>query len=237
MQPRLISRLIRPTPIFSNLKNHFSIPLSRAYSTPKPIEPVPTPSTQPIETIPPTPKVEPTSKTPSLALSYLLDEAAPRPKSKRESTTEKQRKAMTRSLLIASVVATIGLVGFGAREWDELEEMKLVARSDDFDTINLLKEGGIKACYARAVLRAEDLLNYLNKPAWEPLIPPPLPEPHGRPFTLVVDLDDLLVHSSWDIEHGWRTAKRPGVDYFLAYLSQFYEIVLFTTQPSYVSWL
>ena len=35
-------------------------------------------------------------------------------------------------------------------------------------------------------------------------------------------------------EHGWRTAKRPGVDYFLAYMSQFYEIVIFTTQPGYV---
>lgn len=36
-------------------------------------------------------------------------------------------------------------------------------------------------------------------------------------------------------EHGWRTAKRPGVDYFLAYLSQFYEIVLFTSQPPYTA--
>lgn len=36
-------------------------------------------------------------------------------------------------------------------------------------------------------------------------------------------------------EHGWRTAKRPGVDYFLAYLAQFYEIVLFTSQPSYTA--
>jgi len=35
-------------------------------------------------------------------------------------------------------------------------------------------------------------------------------------------------------QYGWRTAKRPGVDYFLAYLSQFYEIVLFTTQHNYV---
>lgn len=98
-------------------------------------------------------------------------------------------------------------------------------------------------------------MQYLNKPAWDPLLPPPLPEPHFRPYTLVLDLDDLLVHSSWDvrcysltlvlaevltrtasqINHGWRTAKRPGVDYFLAYLSQFYEIVLFTTQPAYVS--
>ena len=35
-------------------------------------------------------------------------------------------------------------------------------------------------------------------------------------------------------QHGWRTAKRPGTDYFLAYLSLFYEVVLFTSQPSYV---
>ena len=73
---------------------------------------------------------------------------------------------------------------------------------------------------------------------------------YQRPYTLVVDLDGLLVHSQWDVsphpdppvfgahvqrQHGWRAAKRPGVDYFLAYLSQFYEIVLFTSQPLYVS--
>lgn len=34
--------------------------------------------------------------------------------------------------------------------------------------------------------------------------------------------------------NGWRTAKRPGVDYFLAYMAQFYEIVIFTTQHYYV---
>lgn len=42
-------------------------------------------------------------------------------------------------------------------------------------------------------------VQYLNKPAWDPLLPPPLPEPHFRPYTLVLDLDDLLVHSSWDV--------------------------------------
>ncbi|CAD6564449.1 MAG: mitochondrial inner membrane protein required for protein import [Tremellales sp. Tagirdzhanova-0007] len=50
-----------------------------------------------------------------------------------------------------------------------------------------------------------------------------------------VNLEGLLVSSSWDRTAGWRTAKRPGVDYFLAYLSQFYEIVLFTSQPLYTA--
>ncbi|CRK40037.1 hypothetical protein BN1723_015650, partial [Verticillium longisporum] len=35
----------------------------------------------------------------------------------------------------------------------------------------------------------------------------------------------------WSREHGWRVAKRPGVDYFLRYLSQYYELVLFTSVP------
>lgn len=35
------------------------------------------------------------------------------------------------------------------------------------------------------------------------------------------------------METGWRIAKRPGVDYFLSYLCQFYEIVVFTHLPSY----
>lgn len=78
-------------------------------------------------------------------------------------------------------------------------------------------------------------LQYFNKPAWDPLLPDPLPPPHQKPYTLVISLDDLLIHTQWDREHGWRTAKRPGVDYFLAYLSQFYEIVLFTSQPAYTA--
>ncbi|KAL7420371.1 mitochondrial inner membrane protein required for protein import [Cryptotrichosporon argae] len=76
-------------------------------------------------------------------------------------------------------------------------------------------------------------LQIFSKPAFEKLLPDPLPPPHQRPYTLLVDLEGLLVHSSWDRQSGWRTAKRPGVDYFLAYLSQFYEIVLFTVQPVY----
>lgn len=36
-------------------------------------------------------------------------------------------------------------------------------------------------------------------------------------------------------EHGWRTMKRPGIEYFIGYLSQFYEIVVFTSQYAYVS--
>lgn len=74
-----------------------------------------------------------------------------------------------------------------------------------------------------------------NAPVWEQLLPDPLRFPYGRPYTLVIDLDELLIHSHWTREHGWRTAKRPGLEYFLGYLSPWYEIVLFTDQPYYAA--
>lgn len=63
----------------------------------------------------------------------------------------------------------------------------------------------------------------------------PLGVPHGRHVrTLVLDLDDLLVHSEWTRARGWRTFKRPGAEDFLRQMSQCYELVVYTdTMPSY----
>ena len=53
-----------------------------------------------------------------------------------------------------------------------------------------------------------------------------------QPMTLVIDLENTLVNSSWDRKHGWRTAKRPGAIKFIRELAQYYEIVLYT--PSHM---
>lgn len=54
--------------------------------------------------------------------------------------------------------------------------------------------------------------------------------PHDIPVppTLVLDLENTLVSSTWDRKYGWRHAKRPGVDKFLRDLAQYYEIVLYS---------
>ena len=56
----------------------------------------------------------------------------------------------------------------------------------------------------------------------------------GCKFTLILYTLKMSKNSQ-QRQYGWRTAKRPGVDYFLAYISQFYEVVIFTSQPYYVS--
>lgn len=64
-----------------------------------------------------------------------------------------------------------------------------------------------------------------------------LPDPTDLPpgviqRTLVLSLEDTLIHTEWDRKFGFRTRKRPGLDAFLAHASQYYEIVIFTAAMS-----
>jgi Dullard-like phosphatase family protein len=82
----------------------------------------------------------------------------------------------------------------------------------------------------------ESRVRYYVEPSREKLLPDPISAYPGvpAPRTLVLDLDETLVHSEWSRSTGWRTSKRPGVDAFLAYMAQFYEIVVFTSAlPGY----
>ncbi|EME31871.1 Mitochondrial import inner membrane translocase subunit TIM50 [Galdieria sulphuraria] len=82
----------------------------------------------------------------------------------------------------------------------------------------------------------ESKVRYFTEPSRNKLLPDPMPQYAGGlpPRTLVLDLDETLVHSTWSRATGWKTAKRPGVDAFLAYMSSFYEIVVYTSaMPGY----
>ena len=87
--------------------------------------------------------------------------------------------------------------------------------------------------WQRARYRAMSLYKGMIDPDTDHLLPDPFPQNHAfyKPLTLVIELDKTLVHSSWSKDHGWKIVKRPFADQFLAYLAQFYEIVLFTSQP------
>jgi len=56
--------------------------------------------------------------------------------------------------------------------------------------------------------------------------------PHPAIKTLVLDLDELLVYSEWTRLSGWKVLKRPAVKEFLQELIPYFEIVVYSDQPS-----
>ncbi|KAI1128751.1 HAD-like domain-containing protein [Nemania abortiva] len=137
------------------------------------------------------------------------------------SSTEKRRAQFANRMYLAVLVGGVMALAYLGREWDEEE----AAVHKD------IPSGWTPALWwKRAMARLTDVTDYYREPAFDKLLPDPHPM-FERPYTLCISLEDMLVHSEWSREHGWRVAKRPGVDYFLRYLSQYYELVLFTTVP------
>lgn len=138
------------------------------------------------------------------------------------SSIERNRRILTRTLVIGSSLLVGYAVWMLGRDFDQAE-------MDQFHD-----QSGLDSFLGRLKFRVQSVRDGMTKPVWDKLLPDPLPFPYSRPYTLVLDLDQLLVASSWSTSHGWRIAKRPGLDYFLGYLSQWYEIVVFTTQPFFI---
>jgi len=137
------------------------------------------------------------------------------------SSSERRRQKLAMwALALTGLSAVVGVAYLG-RDWDE-EELSGNPEVPNGWSIGLW--------WKRAMARMGDTVTYYQEPAFEKLLPDPDPS-FERPYTLCISLEDMLVHSEWSRDHGWRVAKRPGVDYFLHYLSQYYEIVLFTTVP------
>ncbi|TFK37060.1 HAD-like domain-containing protein [Crucibulum laeve] len=206
-----------------------SIPPADASNPPPPLDsiPEPTPAVDPFTT------AAPSSNVPSLDFSPLdhprQDQEPGRTGARSSkgslSSTERRRRFMGQVSLALMVVAFAGNAVYMGREWEE----------DELKNKRLTRENAPATRWGRTKERFMDLFDYFNKPAWPELLPPPYPPPHQKPYTLLISLDDLLITSTWDRQHGWRTAKRPGVDYFLAYISQFYEVVIFTSQNYYTA--
>ena len=144
------------------------------------------------------------------------------PKVEYISSLERRRNRLANWLYVAFLSLSISGTIFLGRNWEtEEEELKHLDAPSGW---------AFGLFFGRAKARLADMLDYYNEPAFPKLLPDTDPT-WERPYTLVLSLEDLLVHSEWTREHGWRMAKRPGVDYFLRYLSQYYELVIFTSLP------
>ncbi|XP_069017513.1 mitochondrial import inner membrane translocase subunit TIM50 [Embiotoca jacksoni] len=77
----------------------------------------------------------------------------------------------------------------------------------------------------------QDYRQMIIEPTSPKLLPDPLKEPYYQPpYTLVLELTDVLLHPEWSLSTGWRFKKRPGIDYLFQQLAPLYEIVVFTAE-------
>ncbi|KAL1889526.1 mitochondrial inner membrane protein required for protein import [Ceratocystis pirilliformis] len=140
-----------------------------------------------------------------------------------KSSAERKQEAVAKyslGLVLFSIVAGAAYMG---RDWDSEGEAAQHPKVPN--------GWGIGLWWNRVRARMTETVMYYQEPAFDKLLP--ILDPSlQKPYTLCISLEDMLIHSSWDRQRGWTTAKRPGVDYFLRYLSQYYELVLFTTVPS-----
>ncbi|ETV87728.1 hypothetical protein H257_01202 [Aphanomyces astaci] len=90
--------------------------------------------------------------------------------------------------------------------------------------------------YDWLVVQIKEICRPFTEPSRDKLLPDwPMPGygiPEGFPPlpTLVLAVEDVLLHSEWDRKYGWRHAKRPHVDEFMETLSRHYEIVLYSSE-------
>jgi import inner membrane translocase subunit TIM50 len=145
------------------------------------------------------------------------------PKGGYETSLDRRKARMANIMYAVMLAAGVAGVGYLGRNWETDEEERAHPEQPS--------GWGLGLWYARIKARMGDLTSYYKDPAFPKLLPDEDPNIR-QPYTLVLSLEDLLVHSEWTREHGWRVAKRPGVDYFLRYLNQYYELVLFTSVPS-----
>ncbi|KAL2394127.1 Mitochondrial import inner membrane translocase subunit tim50 [Exophiala dermatitidis] len=146
------------------------------------------------------------------------------PRTEYVSTSDRKKNMIFRYMYIVLGVGIAGYTVYLGRNWESEEEEN--AHPD------APSGWGFKEFYNRVSARLGSTLSYYRDPVTTKLLPDEDPDPNLRyPFTLVISLEDMLIHSEWTRDKGWRIAKRPGVDYFLRYLGSYYEIVLFTSQP------
>lgn len=138
------------------------------------------------------------------------------------SSLERRRQKLASRMFYGFILLSIAGTCYLGRNWESEEELKKHPEAPN--------GWGMSLWWNRVRTRLREMLSYYQEPAFEKLLPDPDPM-FERPYTLCISLEDMLVHSEWTREHGWRVAKRPGMDYFLRYLSQYYELVIFTSVP------
>lgn len=153
-------------------------------------------------------------------------------------TTNRIVSLISNTLLYVTLATTAGLgytqYAYSTSELQGIVERDEKAEAEHNDVPTLRKLWNVLARYYvdQRVYIETEMKKYADPPSDNLL--PDLPPQAAHIKTLVLDLDNVLIHSDWTRGRGWRTFKRPGADDFIADLAQYFELVVYTSQlPTY----
>ncbi|XP_017864463.1 PREDICTED: mitochondrial import inner membrane translocase subunit TIM50-B [Drosophila arizonae] len=163
--------------------------------------------------------------------SMELDDEASRDRRKREEEEElrEMERAWKRMKIGFGVFGIGGVIFsfwaiyfFGKPSLDEQGN----ELADEFSSLPLVQQ-----YMARTFKSLNHFQRFIQEPSSQKLLPDPLQAPYIQPpYTLVLEVKDLLIHPDWTYQTGWRFKKRPGVDVFLRECSKYFEIVVYTAE-------
>ncbi|MBN3310002.1 TIM50 translocase, partial [Amia calva] len=146
-----------------------------------------------------------------------------RDEKKQKENTAYAKKMVLRLAGVLGLGSGIGVVYiFGSNSVDE-QGNKI---PDEFDN-----DAPVVQQIRRTYKYFQDYRQMIIEPTSPKLLPDPLKEPYYQPpYTLVLELTDVLLHPEWSLVTGWRFKKRPGIDFLFQQLAPLYEIVIFTSE-------
>lgn len=155
-------------------------------------------------------------------------EEAERERKKQEEESRKEKESSWKRMKLgfavfgasSAILVAWAVYDFGSPEHDE--NGKII--EDEFSQMPLVQQ------YIKRMWKSMTYYQkMIQEPSREKLLPDPLKPPYIQPpYTLVLEMKDVLVHPDWTYQTGWRFKKRPGVDNFLEQCAKNFEIVVFT---------
>lgn len=137
--------------------------------------------------------------------------------------------------ILYGMIGSGALLGYYQYKYTTAEVKQIYERSKEEDGANLptgMLDTVMKYYVKYRVYIEDEMKKYADPPSDNLL--PDLPPQASHIKTLVLDLDNILIHSDWTRGRGWRTFKRPGADEFIKDLAQYFELVVYTSQlPTY----
>ncbi|KAK4871836.1 hypothetical protein RN001_015960 [Aquatica leii] len=162
--------------------------------------------------------------------NLITKDVTPPKKEEDDEEAKRSREASWRTMKYTLFIFGGSMTGFALYLLFELGKPPV-----DENGLTIKDEFSHMSAVKQYIYRTLDKLDYykrlIREPSREKLLPDPVKYPYYQPpYTLVLELTDVLVHPDWTYKTGWRFKKRPGIDGFLESLSGLFEIVIFTAE-------